>query len=185
MRRPTKLVAAALAVATLPLLAVPSGASPADRLLGPRVIAIHGHWNGRAPGPGPTGTAAIETGENTLAGVLNGTFETTCCDGFSDSGYGSYLLHHQDTITSKTFTHRDSHGVWVADTIKDDLTVTVILENGFYRSVFIGTFSGGTGIFEGAEGYYTGDGTQVATPAGGDPSASYFVGTIGGELRLP
>jgi hypothetical protein len=197
MRRPTKLATAAMAVATLTLLAAPSGASPASRLPRPRVVEIHGRWTGRAPGPAPTdmcsatgcstqtAQAAIEVGENTLAGLLNGTFVTTWSDDGFPSGYGSYLLHHRDTITSKTFTHRDSHGVRVPDTIDDDLTVTVILENGFYRSVFIGTFSGGTGVFQGAEGYYTGDGTEVVTPAGGDPAASYFSGSIGGELRLP
>ncbi len=145
-----------------------------------RVIAIHGAWTGRSPGP----ANEIEVGENHDAGLLNGTFVVTESTYEFTSMNGAFVINHKDLITSATFTHRDATGRRVRDTISDDLTVTVVLENGLYRSTFIGTLSGGTGVFTGATGYYMGVGTQVSTPSGGDPTALYFAGTIGGELRL-
>jgi hypothetical protein len=147
-----------------------------------RIIAIHGNWTGRAPGP--SSPPEIEVGQNTDAGLLNGTFvvNSELFEGLSTNG--SFIVHHQDTITSATHRHVDAGGATVFDTIEDDLTITVISDDGRFRFVFIGKLYGGTGIFAGADGYYTGEGTSVATPRGGDPTVSYFAGTIGGELRL-
>lgn len=157
--------------------AAPVNADTAPSLL---VIPIHGVWTGRAPGA----SGEIETGENFAAGVLNGTFQTIVSDQEPISLNGSYILHHHDVITSATFKHNNGTAR-VPDTIDTDLTVTVVVDNGQYRSTFIGKFSNGTGIFEGAEGYYTGDGTTVAPPRrGAEPGVSYFAGTIGGEIRL-
>lgn len=147
-----------------------------------RVIAIHGAWTGRSPGPPPANE--IEVGENHHAGLLNGTFVVTESTYEFTSMNGAFVINHKDLFTSATLTHRDATGRRVPDTMSDDLTVTVILENGLYRSTFIGVLSDGTGVFSGATGYYMGVGTQVATPPGGDPTALYFAGTIGGELRL-
>jgi len=145
-----------------------------------RVIAIHGAWTGRSPGP----AGEIEVGENHDAGLLNGTFEVTESTFETTSMNGAFIINHKDVITSATLTHRDATGNRVHDSIKDDLTVTVILENGLYRSTFIGLLSDGTGVFTGATGYYMGVGTQVPTPSGGDPTVQYYAGTIAGELRL-
>jgi hypothetical protein len=146
----------------------------------PKIIAIHGNWTGRAPGP----AGEIEVGQNTGAGLLNGTFKVNSelFEGVSTNG--SFIIHHQDTITSTTHRHVDATGATVFDTIENDLTITVISDNSRFRFVFIGKFYGGTGIFAGADGFYTGEGTSVATPRGGDPTVSYYAGTIGGELRL-
>ncbi len=171
-------IAASVSVAAL----VWTGATPvnADPTPGQQAIPIHGVWTGRSPGP----NGEIETGQNFASGVLNGTFQTIVSDQEPISLNGSYILHHHDVITSTTFKH-NSGTARVPDTIDTDLTVTVVVDDGQYRSTFIGKFSNGTGIFEGAEGYYTGDGTTV-TPLrrGADPDVLYFAGTIGGEIRL-
>jgi hypothetical protein len=145
-----------------------------------RVIAIHGDWTGQAPGP----AGEIEVGESHNAGLLSGTFQTLTSAFENTSANGSTILRHQDVITSARLPHRDGTGARVPDTIANDLTIVVVPDNDEFRFTFIGKWSAGTGIFEGADGYYTGDGTTVATPPGGDPAVRYYAGTIGGELRL-
>jgi hypothetical protein len=175
-------IALALMTLVVPAVAFTMTAQAAQNAPAPRrVIAIQGAWTGRAPGP----AGEIEVGENHDAGLLNGTFVVNVSTFEFTTLNGAFIINHQDVLTSATHTHRDATGKSVPDTIKADLTVTVILENGLYRSTFIGMLSDGTGVFTGATGYYMGLGTQVATPPGGDPTALYFSGTIGGELRLP
>jgi hypothetical protein len=143
-------------------------------------FAIHGNWTARSPGI----NGEIETGRNTGAGLLNGTFVVEFSEDEPQSKNGSYILHHLDIITSATHTHLDATGARVPDTIHDDLTITAIPDNGQFRFTFIGRLFDGTGIFDGAEGYYTGDGSTIL-PRDAEPNVGYVAGTIAGELRLP
>jgi hypothetical protein len=178
-----KLHALVLVLAALtPTLSLSRAAEATSELqaLSPRHVPIDGTWTGQAPGP----NGEIEIGENRDAGLMNGTFVVLTSTFENVSANGSFILHHEDLLTSATRTHLDANGRRVPDTIHDDITVTVIADGSDYRFTFIGRLFDGTGVFDGADGYYTGDGTSVPTPHGANSSVAYYAGTIGGELRL-